>query len=41
MVQMNGHTQAVPLYPSFDGTLNIDLSNALSQGVVNKNAMGK
>ncbi|CAE6408225.1 unnamed protein product [Rhizoctonia solani] len=28
-------------YPPLAGTLNLDLSNALSQGIVNKNAIGK
>ncbi|CAE7058093.1 unnamed protein product [Rhizoctonia solani] len=33
--------QIIPAYPSSAGTLNLDLSDALDRGIVNKNAMGK
>ncbi|KAG8733812.1 hypothetical protein FRC11_001974 [Ceratobasidium sp. 423] len=37
----SNHSQAIPLCPPVAGTLNLDLSNALSQGIVNVNALGK
>ncbi|KAF8757878.1 hypothetical protein RHS01_03621 [Rhizoctonia solani] len=40
-MSMNNYTKAIPLHTSFDVLSGIDISDALSQGVVNKNAMGK
>ncbi|CAE6394105.1 unnamed protein product [Rhizoctonia solani] len=37
----NSRTQVVSPYPPVDGTLDIDVSNALGRGIVNKNAIGK
>ncbi|KDN43362.1 hypothetical protein RSAG8_06146, partial [Rhizoctonia solani AG-8 WAC10335] len=37
----SSQSQAVPSYLPLAGTLNLDLSNALSRGIVNTNAIGK